>query len=248
MDTELRSTDRAARRGDPGADALLLSRRLRAGELVLEDVVLAARLGHQAAMVVAGDVESLGNVQRGWQRSMMPLRELAKRRPRLLARWLIEVGERTKNQGAGVSVASTPTRQGRDLADLMDWMNGRKRCGGAFCSSPPIVERMYCPEHAKEILGDVLWYQQQLESSIKSGKPDKIVTDGSGAPVVLDYKTVAPAQRPLPKLLEPLSDSRYWLLRSTLDGLRGKARHDETLWQRNRLAELLLAQEEQESP
>lgn len=243
MDTELRSTDRAARRGDPGADALLLSRRLRAGELAIEDVTLAARLGHQAAMAVVGEVESLGNLHRGWQRSMMPLRELARRRPRTLAQWLIEVSERTKSRGAGVSVALTPTRQGRDLADLMDWMNGRKRCGGTFCGSPPIAEQMYCPEHAKEILGDVLWYQQRLES-IKPGRPDRIVTDGPGAPAVIDYKTVAPAKRPLPKLLEPLSDSRYWLLRSTLDGLRGKARHDETLWQRNRLAELLLAERE----
>lgn len=255
MDTELRNTDREARRGDPDAEARLIVTRMRAGELVLEDVTLAARLGYQAAMAVVGDVEPLGNIHRGWQRSMMPLREIARRRPRLLAKWLIEVADRTKSRGAGVSVASTPTRSGRDLAELVDWTNGRMRCGGSFCDARPITDRIYCAEHAKEIIGDALWYQQQLAAAIKTKQavvgidpwfPDRIVTDESGKMSALDYKTAADP-RPLPNLLEPLSDRRYWLLRSTLDGLRGKARHDEALWQRNRLAELLLASEEQES-
>lgn len=262
MDTELRNTDRAVKRGDHGADALLISKRLRAGALAIEDVTLAARLGHQAALAVVGEVESLGNLHRGWQRSMMPLRELARRRPRTLAQWLIEVSERTKSRGAGVSVALTPTRSVRDLSDLMHWMRGHGVCGTMFCQAAPVTERTYCPEHAKELLGDILWYQERLRAAVareetasknpllqvlgNPGSPDRIVTDESGKTSVLDYKTVR-SQPPLPRLLEPLSDSRYWLLRSTLDGLRGKARHNETLWQRNRLAELLLAQEEQES-
>lgn len=253
MDTELRNTDRAVKRGDPGADALLISRRLRAGALAIEDVTLAARLGHQAAMAVVGEIEPLGNVNRGWQRSMMPLRDLSKRRPKLIARWLIEVGARCTSMG--IRLETTPTRPGRDLADLMQWMRGSNDCGGMFCRASPLADTYYCAEHAKEILADVAWYRERLAAANpllqvvgNPGKPDRIIADGPGKTTqVLDYKTASPAPRPLPGLLRPLSDSRYQFLRTTLDGRRGQDRLNETLWQRGRLAELLLSEERESS-
>ncbi len=254
MDTELRNTGRSAARGDTGAEARLIAARLRAGALALEDVTLSAQLGHPTALSVLGTVKLLGNAKRGWQRSMMPLRELAKRRPRLLAQWLLEVGAREAAR-TGVGLETTPTRPGRDLADLMQWMRGSHDCGSGFCRASPLAEAYYCAEHAKEILGDVAWYQERLRAEVAAASknpqlqvlgnpagPDRIITD-DGRMAVLDYKTVRPS-RPLPGLLRPLSDSRFQFLRTTLDGLRGEERLNETLWQRNRLAELLLTERE----
>lgn len=98
MDATLRVIEREAAQGDPAAQARLLNERLRAGDLLQEDLELAASLGHHAARLIVTDVDQIGEVSRGWQGMRRFLGVLAQRRPMAVGEWLAWVAKNCSNR------------------------------------------------------------------------------------------------------------------------------------------------------
>lgn len=108
-DLALRTAEREARDGDPASEARLLTARVRAGDLLPSYVSLAATLGHQAALMIAGGsaLEMPTKTYDGKLVSLV-LKEILPTRPLTVAAWL----------NAAISMSADYARAKQHIAEI----------------------------------------------------------------------------------------------------------------------------------
>lgn len=243
MDARLRDTERSALRGEPGAVARLLAERIRAGALALEDVRVAAWLGHEAALEMIGG--AVGEPTGGWTgRADHELTKLAERRPLALGEWLLTVHCKAVEAGCMLSPEDDMTPWDEDLEELTLWLVSEKRgersgrcveasCGRLYVHPDRGTDvRFWCPEHARELVG--------AADAIAEFVEHKTVDHSAAAGTDVTRELARRMVLVLPALLVKQRTSRSAFLKMSLFGLRGKARKNMILWQRQALIEILL--------
>ena len=146
-DARIRELERLAAQGDPGAAASLLAERLRSGDLPLDDLRLAAYLGHPPAVAALGEeAPSQPDHVEGWVQGLAPWGERAVVQAALAAAF---AGQAAVSAAPGIPNLGRLLREGTRMISVVErWLvEGRDQAVFlpvfARTPTPSFVEERY---------------------------------------------------------------------------------------------------------